>query len=131
MANVLTGYLLVFAMLQQGQLGFGMHALNPKSADACQVAGEKIVKEARAEKSTLFYTCYNVQNMTPLTARVTALVQDGVVRFDTSAELYDTGPECVAAGNRFLKQADPSYNYTCYELNVRELPAFFDGYRPK
>ena len=130
MANTLIGYMLVSAMLQNGQLGFGMHALNLKSADACQAVGEKLVKDLRAEGTLASYTCYNVLNMAPLTAGVTASVQNGVIRFD-AAKLYDSGPECVAVGNRFLNEADQNYNYACYELNVREWPAFFDGYRPK
>jgi hypothetical protein len=131
MTSVISGYMLVFAIVQNGLLGFDMHALNLKSPDACQDAGEKIVKEARSEKTSVFYTCYNLQNMVPLTARVTASIQNGVVRFDSPARLYDSSPECVAAGNKFLKEADPNYNYACYELSVRDWPAFSEGYRPK
>jgi hypothetical protein len=131
MANVLSGYMLIVALVQNGLLGFGIHALNFGSPDACVAAGEKIVKELRSEKTPAFYSCYNIANMMPLTAQVTASLQNGVVRFDSPARLYDSGPECVAAGNKFLKEAEPNYNYACYDLRARDWPAFFDGYRPK
>jgi hypothetical protein len=124
-------YMLVSAIIQNGLLGFGLHAVNQVSMAACTSAGEKLVKEAKLERTSVFYTCYDMLNIAPLTVRVTASVENGVVRFAPSARLYDTGPECVQAGNTFLKEAAPNYNYACYDLGSSGWPAFQEGYRPK
>jgi hypothetical protein len=47
----ISGYMVVFAIVEKGLLGFGLHALNVQPQSACKETGDRIVQEVKAENA--------------------------------------------------------------------------------
>jgi hypothetical protein len=66
-------FVLVFAMLDHGSIGFGLHAAHYASAAECVTAGNKVLKESIPENLNIGYACYDL--MAPQSPAIAAGIE--------------------------------------------------------
>jgi hypothetical protein len=126
-----TVFMLVVAMVDHGLFGFGVHAAHFASAAECTTAGSNLLKELKLENRTAFYNCYDLTGQALKWPLVVAVLDRGFIKFDLYPAMYTSAAECMAVGNRVLKESTPEFNYACYDLTADRWPAVTDGYEPK